>query len=87
MSRDNPDHLSMLIGLHRLEVQRGDCLLPELHDLIANRNSIPSGNIVLFPVWWTRRPDARKAVVVTKVQSAVVAFPSLRTSGDRKDSA
>lgn len=87
MSIDHPDPLSMLIGLHRLDVQRGDCLLPELHDFIINRNPVPSGNVVLFPVWRTRRPDARRAAAAAKVQSAVIAFPSLWAGEGRKDSA
>lgn len=87
MSIDPPNNLSMLIGLHRLAVSHGDCLQPELHDLIANRNSIPRGNVVLFPVWRTRQPEGRKSLVPAKRPSVVLAFPTAWAGEGRKGTA
>lgn len=69
MNTDNPDTMSMLLGLHRL----GDCRLPELHDLIANRCALPSGNVMLFPAWRTRRPNACNKVAA--VPAVILQFP------------
>jgi hypothetical protein len=60
MSDEGPDGFQM-IGLHKLADQTGDALVPELYQLLINRerDRLNAPNIVCFPFRAARLPGAK----------------------------
>jgi hypothetical protein len=57
MTEKGPEGFSM-IGLHKLADQTGDAMVPELYQLLVDRDRQrqASPNVVCFPFWAARLP-------------------------------
>ncbi|MBY3594432.1 hypothetical protein [Rhizobium bangladeshense] len=90
MNDQRPDSFTM-IGLHKLDAQSGDGLVPELYELFQQHAARQQTyhNVTLFPTWEARMPGeaaTRPLGAAAANGNNILAFPSpaVRAAAKRK---
>ncbi len=76
MNEERPDQM-MMIGLHKLDSQLGDGLVPELYEVLTRRARMleDNPNVTEFPAWQARHPVREPHGLAPSSNAVILPFP------------